>query len=101
MNIKFENLEKIDELLKRMDKLEEKIFGEKRWLNIKEASHYLGYSQDHLHKLKNEHLTQGLHYHKQAGRILFDKGELDSWITQEKNSLNAIEIANEVLKDLT
>jgi len=101
MNIKFENLEKIDELLKRMDKLEEKIFGEKRWLNIKEASHYLGYSQDHLHKLKNEHFIESKHYHKKAGRVLFDKIELDNWVTLSKNQLDPKQIANEVLKDLT
>jgi len=100
MNIKFENLEKIDELLKRMDKLEEKLFSTKRWLNIQETAHYLGYSKDHVHKLKNEHLIQGKHYHKQAGRILFDKGELDNWVTQEKNTLDVIDIANDVFKDL-
>ena len=101
MNIKFENLEKIDELLKRMDRLEEKILGEKRWLNIKEASHYLGYSKDHLHKLKNEYFIESKHYHKKAGRVLFDKVELDNWVTISVNIFDPHKIANEVLKDLT
>jgi len=100
MDIKFENLAKIDILLERMDKLEAKILGEKRWLNINEASHYLGYSKDHIHKLKNDSFILGKHYHKKSGRLLFDKIELDNWVTFNSDTKDAVDIANEVLKDL-
>jgi hypothetical protein len=49
MEINFENLYKIDEILQKICIIEKKINGEKRWLNISEASHYLGYSKDHIH----------------------------------------------------
>ena len=100
MDIKFENLAKIDILLERMDKLEAKILGEKRWLNIAETSHYLGYSKDHIHKLKNDSFILGKHYHKKSGRLLFDKCELDNWVTFNSDTKDAVDIANEVLKDL-
>ena len=100
MNIPFENLVKIDILLERMDKLEAKILGEKRWLNIAETSHYLGYSKDHIHKLKNDSFILGKHYHKKSGKLLFDKAELDNWVTFDSDIKDATDIANEVLKDL-
>jgi len=100
MDIKFENLAKIDILLERMDKLEAKILGEKRWLNIAETSHYLGYSKDHIHKLKNDSFILGKHYHKKSGKLLFDKAQLDNWVTFDSNTKDAVDIANEVLKDL-
>lgn len=81
MNLAFENLEKINKILEKLEQLENKILGEKRWLNTKEASYYLGYSKDHIHKLKDSHLIEGKHYFKKAGRILFDKLELDNWVT--------------------
>ena len=100
MDIKFENLAKIDILLERMDKLEAKILGEKRWLNIAETSHYLGYSKDHIHKLKNDSFILGQHYHKKSGKLLFDKAQLDNWVTFDSDTKGAKDIANEVLKDL-
>lgn len=84
----------------RLDKIESKIKEEKRWLNIGEASHYLGYSKDHLHKLKNEHFIESKHYHKKAGRVLFDKIELDNWVTLSVNMIDPKQIANELLKGL-
>ena len=100
MDIKFENLAKIDLLIEKIEKLESKVSGAKRWLNISEASHYLGYSKDHIHKLKNSSFILGVHYHKKSGKLLFDKIELDNWVTFDTDTKDAIDIANEVLKDL-
>ena len=61
MLIEFENLSKISIILTKLEELEAKLTSEKRWLNIKEASNYLGYSQDHIHKLKNSHFIEGKH----------------------------------------
>lgn len=100
MNIKFENLEKIDELLKRMDKLEEKILGEKKWLNVSETAHYLGYSKEYIHKLKDSSFILNKHYFKKSGKLLFDKYELDLWVKSSQNSIDPKDIANEILKDI-
>jgi len=96
----FNNLEKIDDILKILNSIEQKISPLKRWLNIKEASEYLGYSKDHLHKIKENHLIEGKHYHKKVGKILFDKIELDNWIMTSFNKQDVQKIVNDVLKDL-
>lgn len=100
MEINFENLKKIDTILEKIEILENKISSEKRWFNTKEASFYLGYSQEHIHKLKDTHLLEGKHYFKKAGRILFDKIELDNWVKYSFNQLNPKQIAESILKDL-
>lgn len=100
MDISFENLKKIDTILEKLESLENKISIEKRWLNVKEASIYIGYSKDHIHKLKDSHLIEGKHYFKKAGRILFDKLELDNWVTTSFININSKEIAEIILKDL-
>lgn len=100
MEILFENLKKIDTILERLESLEQKVSSEKRWLNTKEASYYLGYSKEHIHKLKDAYLIEGKHYYKKAGRVLFDKVELDNWVQMSLSKLNAKELANNVLKDL-
>ena len=100
MEISFENLKKIDTILEKLESLENKISSEKRWLNVKEASIYIGYSKDHIHKLKDSHLIEGKHYFKKAGRILFDKIELDNWVMTSFNKQDVQQIVNDVLKDL-
>lgn len=42
MLVEFENLSKINTILVKLEELEAKLSNEKRWLNIKEASNYLG-----------------------------------------------------------
>ena len=100
MNINFENLEKIDEILNLL--LEQKQTSSiKRWLNITETAHYLGYSKEYIHKLKDSSFFINKHYYKKSGKLLFDKNELDIWVTSTNNTLNPKDIAKEVLKDLT
>jgi len=100
MNIPFENLLKIDDILNKLHLLESKISGAKKWLNVTETAHYLGYSKEYIHKLKDSNFILNKHYYKKSGKLLFDKDELDLWVTSSKNIMNPKEIAKEVLKDL-
>ncbi|XOB62428.1 DNA-binding protein [Campylobacterota bacterium DY0563] len=100
MNIPFENLEKINTIIDKLNSLEQKISVEKRWLNVSETAKYLGYSKDHIHKLKNEYFFEGVHFYKKAGRILFDKIELDKWVTTYETKEDVKEIVNHVLKEV-
>jgi len=97
MNIPFENLEKINTIIDKLNSLEQKISSEKRWFNVSEIANYLGYSKDHIHKLKSEHFIQGLHYHKKAGRVLFDKIEIDKWVTTSLSKVDANKLADKIL----
>jgi len=100
MDILFENLQKIDNILEKLESLEQKISSEKRWLNTKEASYYLGYSKDHIHKLKENQFIEGKQYYKKAGRILFDKKELDNWVTTSLTNHDIKGMANKLLEGL-
>lgn len=100
MDFKFENLAKIDEILLKMDILEQKISGAKKWLNVSETAHYLGYSKDYIHKLKDTYFLENKHFYKKAGRLLFDKDELDIWVKSSNNKIDAREIANKIMKGL-
>ena len=100
VDIKFENLAKIDILIQMVEQLESKVSGTKRWLNINETAHYLGYSKEYIHKLKDSSLFLNKHYYKKSGKLLFDKDELDLWVTSSKVKLDSKKIAQEVLKDL-
>jgi len=100
MEIKYENLEKIDELLTKVNQILENTNSEKRWLNINEAAHYLGYSTDHIHKLKNDQLIEGKHFFKK-GKLLFDKYALDEWVMSYRtNDINASEIVSNILENI-
>lgn len=100
MEIKYENLEKIDILINKLEDIEQKISSEKRWLNIAEVAYYLGYSKDHIYKLKTDTFIQGIHYHKKIGRILFDKIEIDRWVTTSASKINTNDIANKILEGI-
>lgn len=52
----------------------------KRWLNVKEVAEYLGYSRDRIYKIKEQYFVEGIHFHNQTGKILFDRVEIDSWV---------------------
>lgn len=81
------------------EKIDNKI--EKRWFNVEEAAHYLGYSKDYIHKLKAEYFIEGIHFYKKAGRVLFDKIELDKWVVSNNvANINAKDIASNVLDDI-
>ena len=101
MNINFENLSKIDDIIKKLDSLAQKVSGSKRWLNVNETASYLGYSKDYIHKLKDSQFMENIHFYKKSGKLLFDVNELDNWVTSSLNKSSPKEIAQRVLKDLT
>lgn len=86
-------------LLQEVKSLKQNANTEKRWLNISEASTYLGYSKDHIHKLKNDEFLEGIHYFKK-GKLLFDRLELDKWVTNGSSKINPKEVVDKILKNL-
>ncbi|MGA1931703.1 DNA-binding protein [Arcobacter sp. YIC-464] len=98
MNISLENLELLPEIKRLLEELNEKIeFNtDKRWLNITETAKYLGYSKDHIHKLKNNEFDLNIHYYKKSGKLLFDKTKLDEWVMSTQTSSFTKELLNSV-----
>jgi len=100
--IDMENINMIKDMADTLEIIKRSVSNnsDKRWLNTAETATYLGYSKEHIPKLKNAYFIEGVHYHKKAGRVLFDKYELDNWVTSSVNRMSAKDIANEIMKDL-
>jgi len=78
---------------------------EKRWLSTRELATYLDYSIDRIHKLKGVSFLEGIHYHKSAGKLLFDKVKIDNWVMGFDTSSNEAvvdvhETVNNLLENL-
>lgn len=89
MNIAFEHLALLPEILEKLTLIEKNMsnFEAKRWMNVKEVGKYLGYSTDHIYKLRDEEFTEGIHFHKK-GKLLFDRLEIDKWVIRGSNNLH-------------
>jgi uncharacterized membrane protein len=95
----FNNLELIPRLLEEIKSLKQNTSAEKRWLNVAEVANYIGYSKDRIHALTNDEFIEGKHYYKK-GKLLFDKIELDKWVTHGSLKISSKEIVNQVLNGL-
>ena len=83
MNINFQNLDLIEDILKMVKHIQENQSNtiEKRWLNVNELSVYLGYSKDSINKfVQKGEFESGIHFHQKFKRLLFDKIEVDKWV---------------------
>lgn len=89
MDIALEHLELLPEILKKLTLIEKNMsnFESKRWMNVKEVGKYLGYSADHIYKLRDEEFIEGIHFHKK-GKLLFDRLEIDRWVIGGSNNLH-------------
>ena len=87
MNVALENLELLPQILEKLTLLEKNLenFHSKRWMNVKELSHYLGYSEDHIYKLKEDIFCEGIHFFKR-GKLFFDRIEIDKWVINGSNN---------------
>jgi predicted DNA-binding transcriptional regulator AlpA len=86
MNIAFENLAKIDDILNQLIQINKKITLEKKWLTVNELAKYLGYSKDRIYKFQNTTFVENLHFYKKQGKILFDRVAIDEWVVCKENT---------------
>ena len=98
MNIPFQHLEIIPKLLQELQalKLNQSMNSDKRWLNSRELSDYIGYSIDAIHKMVKENIfIDGIHYHQPQKKLLFDKEQINNWIVGIKGEkhLNRVSTA--------
>jgi excisionase family DNA binding protein len=72
-----------DEVAERVSALLEERFGEKpaEWLNVAGAADHLRTTEDGIRALvKRKRIP---HHRGAAGRLLFDRAELDAWVRNE------------------
>ena len=106
MNIGLEHLQLIPNILKQLEslKLNQTMSNEKKWLNTRELSDYIGYSMDAINKMIKENIfIDGIHYYKPQKKLLFDKEQVNNWIVgitdnNHKNRVN--EAVNSILKGI-
>ena len=73
---------------------------DKRWLNTRELSDYIGYSLDAINKMvKDGIFLDGVHYHKPQKRLLFDKEQVNNWIVGIKDEKHKAKI-NDAVKNI-
>ena len=106
MNISLEHLELIPKLLNELKSLKfsQAMGSEKRWLNTRELSDYIGYSMDSINKMvKEEVFICGVHYHKSSKKLLFDINQVNNWVLgiKDKHHQASVNLAVEnILKGI-
>ena len=100
MNVNFEHLQLIPTLLNEIKalKLNQAMSSDKRWLNTRELSDYIGYSMDSINKMvKDDVFINGVHYYKPSKKLLFDKEQVNNWIVgiKDNNHKNRVSLAVE------
>ena len=93
MNINFENLEKIEDVLKILQVMQLNIANkdERRWLSTKELSLYIPYSVETINKkVQNGYFIEGVHFYQKEKTRFFDREKIDEWIlsSDKENSNN-------------
>ena len=103
MDIALEHLSLLPEILEKLKWIEKSLanFETKRWMNVKEVGKYLGYSTDHIYKLRDEEFVEGIHFHKK-GKLLFDRIEIDKWVIGDSINLHqsAKERVNQIVESV-
>ena len=106
MNIGLEHLQEIPKILKQLEtmKLNSAMSSEKRWLNTRELSDYIGYSMDAINKMVKEDIfISGVHYYQPQKKLLFDKEQVNNWIVgiKDDNHIGRVNVAVEnILKGI-
>ena len=100
MNIGLEHLQLIPNILKQLEvlKLNQAMSSDKRWLNSRELSDYIGYSMDAINKMvKDDVFIDGVHYHKPSKKLLFDKEQVNNWVIgiKDKSQIQRANVAVE------
>lgn len=104
MDIKFENLGKIDQLQKDLELIKKHIIEDtstsKRWLSTKELSEYIPYTKETINKkVQDETFVCGVHFYQKERMRIFDKQRIDEWIINAELNNNKKALKESILKD--
>jgi len=102
MNIDFENLEKIPEMIELLKDINLKLNNQvqSNWLSVTQLTKYIDYSKSSIYKkIENNEFIQNIHYFRQDKKLMFDKNEIDNWIRGTYTTNNTNFTSNESLID--
>jgi len=104
--IDMENINLIKNIVNDMEVIKSSLLNQtdKKWLNTRELSDYIGYSMDSINKMVKENIfVDGIHYYKPSKKLLFNKLEVDNWVMgirsdRVKQDINLV--VNELLANI-
>lgn len=103
MNIDFESLSQIPQLLKVVTEMKvilEAGTVKQKWLNTAEAAQYTKHKKDtFVKKVKDGHLIRNYHCFKRDGILLFDVDKLDEWV-MSGSLANNVSFNNQVTTEI-
>ena len=96
--IDMENINLIKNIVKDVEIIKNTFANQtdKKWLNTRELSDYIGYSMDSINKMvKEDVFIDGIHYYKPSKKLLFNKLEVDNWVmgirsNKSKQNINLV-----------
>lgn len=93
MNINFENLEKIEDVLKILQTIQINLVNQssnqKRWISTKELSEYIPFSVETINKkVQNGYYQEGIHFYQQGKTRFFDREKIDEMIVSSGDNKN-------------
>jgi excisionase family DNA binding protein len=102
MNIEFENINLIKQLVDDMQLLKQSLINQnnKRWMSVKELCSYLTFGKDKIYKMVNVQFIEGIHYFKKENRLLFDKEKIDEWVLNESSNKLDIQETKTIIDDI-
>lgn len=102
MNIDFENLTKIPEMIELLKEINLKLNNQvqSNWLSVNQLTKYIDYSKSTIYKkIDSNEFIQNVHYYRQDKKLIFDKNEIDNWIRGIYTSNNSNYQSNESIID--
>ncbi len=72
----------LEEIQAQLNEIKELLVSNKKVLNLKEVSNYIGYSKSHIYKLTSS--NQIPHSKPNGKGLYFDKDEIDGWLLKNK-----------------
>ena len=71
----------MEELLHKIETLQNILLNQKKVLTVEELSEYSGYAEGYIYKLTS---TKKIPHYKSNRKLFFDKDEIDAWIKRNK-----------------
>ena len=102
MNIDFENLTKIPEMIELLKEINLKLNNQvqSNWLSVTQLTKYIDYSKSTIYKkIDSNEFVQNVHYYRQYKKLMFDKSEIDNWIRGIYTVNNSTYTSNESIID--
>ena len=71
----------MEELLQKIETLQNTLLNQKKVLTVEELSECSGYAESYIYKLTS---TKQIPHYKSNRKLFFDKDEIDNWIKRNK-----------------